>query len=176
MTARAFTLVETVATITITAVMLSICGPLVMAGVDGYAKAAARAELSASTSAAIARIARQVRDTPLRSAAASASPAIDSVTSSSITWSSGASVRLNAGSLLFRPATGAAEKQLLPDVSSVSIRAFDESNSALAATLSGSACDPIRRIELAVTTSRAGTSETLRTTVALRALAAGAAP
>ena len=62
---------------------------------------------------------------------------------------------------------------LLEDVSSFSIQAYDEDNAALAATLTGAACDPIRRIELDLTLQRTGVSTSLRTKLFVRSTMSG---
>ena len=70
---------------------------------------------------------------------------------------------------------GAAAQVLLQDVASFSVQAFDESNNALPATLSGSGCDAIRRLQITITLQRHGVSHTLRTKLFLRALMEGGA-
>ena len=69
---------------------------------------------------------------------------------------------------------GGAAAVLLSDVSSLAVQTYDESNAALAASLSGAACDDIRRVAVAITIERSGVTETLRTKLFLRCTMAGA--
>jgi len=63
---------------------------------------------------------------------------------------------------------------LIGDVTAFTVQTYNESNTALSATLSGAACDPIRRIMVTITTQRAGVTQTLRTKLFVRSTMEGA--
>lgn len=171
--ARAFTLVEAIATITIVAVVMTASSRIVLTATDGYASAVTRAELSNAASAALERITTELRNIPLRPSTDPAEPHIDAVTATSITWSDSSSLTLTGASLQFTSA--GVTSTLLNDVSVFTIQTYDESGAALATLLSGPACSAVRRIQLTLTLSKDGLSETLRTRVFLRCMVAGAA-
>jgi prepilin-type N-terminal cleavage/methylation domain-containing protein len=172
--ARGFTLVEAVATMTILAVVSVAASRIIFTAADNYAGSAVRSELSASASAAMERIAFELRRIPSRDGAPGV-PRIDSVTPAAIAWG-GNSTLAHTGTALTLMIDGGAPRTLLGDVQAFSIACFDSSNQPLAANLSGSACDAVRRIELTLTLSRAGASETLRTRVFPRSAAGGGQP
>lgn len=170
-----FTLIEAVTTMTIVAVLVAISAPIVASSVDGYAAAATRGELAVAQSAALERIACEVRDIPLRSGVSTAAPAIESVGPGSITWSTNSSLS-QVGTTLRLTLGGSTPRTLLTDVESFAIQAFDEDNASLGGSLSGDSCDAIRRLSFTVTTARGGVSETMRTRCFLRCTMSGAAP
>ncbi len=171
---RAFTLIEAVATITIIAIIAGASSRLILSGADGYAAAATRAELANAASAAMERLTLELREIPLRPATSPAEPYLDAVTASSIAWRGDAGIDLSGTTLRFT-ADGVA-RTLATDVSAFSVQCYDQSNSPLATSLSGDACDPVRRVEVTLTLTRNGVSETLRTRVFLRCMIAGASP
>ena len=69
---------------------------------------------------------------------------------------------------------GAAAGVLLSDVVAFAVSTYDEDDTALAASLSGASCDPIRRVFVTATLSRDGTSETLAGRVFIRSTMSGA--
>lgn len=168
---RAFTLVEAVATITIIAIIAGASSRLIFAGADGYASAATRAELANAASAAMERIALELREVAARPASSPVEPHLDSVTASSISWEGGVSLALSGSEVILT--TGGVGRTLVADVGSFAIQCFDESGTPLASTLSGDACDAVRRIQITLTLTRSGVSETLRTRVFLRCMIAG---
>lgn len=172
--ARGFTLVEAVATMTVLAVVSVAASRIIFAAADSYADSAVRSELSASASAAMERMALELRGVPSRDAAPG-TPWIDSVTASSIGWG-GSSTLARSGSELVLATDGGAARILLGDVQAFSITCFDANGQPLAAVLSGAACDAVRRIEIAVTVGRSGASETIRTRVFVRCASTEAAP
>lgn len=171
-TLRGFTLIESIAAIVVLAVLGSITSLLILAAVDGYSDAATSAQLHGEASIALDRAVRELRKIELDSAAAGVAPNISSVTATSIAWEPNSSLSLSGAQLLFVD-NGAAAAVLLADVSALSIATYDESNTALAASLTGDQCDPIRRVALDVTLQRHGVSETLRTKVFIRSTLSG---
>jgi prepilin-type N-terminal cleavage/methylation domain-containing protein len=172
---RGFTLVESIAAITILAAVASVASGILWAAVDAYSKGATAAVLHNEGSLAMERIIREFHNIPKKTGGATVAPEISSVTATSITWNTNYSLSLS-GSQLTLTVGGGTARVLLNDVSSVTIQTYNESNAALAASLSGAACDPIRRISVQFTHARTGVSETLRTRLFLRCTMAGAVP
>lgn len=176
-TRRAFTLIETIATIVVLAVLGSSASMILLTSTDGYIDAASQGQLSAEASVSLDRIVRELRSIPLDSPAGGLAPDIDTVTVNSITWKDGdgdaCSLTLS-GTDLMLAVDGQAAAVLQGDVATLSVATFDESNAALAGSLSGATCDAIRRIELTMTLQRSGVAETLRTRLFLRCTMVGA--
>ena len=169
---RGFTLVEAIATIIVLAIIGSIASLIILSAVGGYTDAAVTAQLHIEASTAMDRIVRELRKVPLDSGAAGIAPDINVVTSTSITWGANGEVSLS-GNTLQITTSGPPLGDLLDDVNSFSIQTYDEDNAALAANLTGAACDPIRRIELDLTLQRNGQSASLRTKLFVRSTMSG---
>ncbi len=172
--ARGFTLVEAVATMSIIAVVSVVASRSIFAAADAYASAATRAELSGSLSAALDRLSTDLRAIPFRPETSPTEPFLDSLTPTSIAWSNGTGFSLSGTDLLYT--SGGASSILLENVSSLSLQAFDAGNSELGENLSGNGCDAVRRVQITISATRFGVTETLRTRVFLRCMMAGAAP
>jgi prepilin-type N-terminal cleavage/methylation domain-containing protein len=168
-----FTLVESVTTIVILGVLGSAASFLIVNAADNYSEAAMVAQLHDEASAALDRIIRELRNIEYDDAATGDAPNIDSVTATSITWNTDWSLSLSGDQILFTENGGTAAP-LLDDVSALAIQTYDESNTALGASLSGASCDPIRRIQVSLTVTRSGQSTSLRTRVFIRSLMSGA--
>lgn len=171
-TRRAFTLVELVAAMTVIATLGSIVSLLITTSVGGYSRASLTAQLNAETGIALDRIDQLLRFIPMSGAG---SPDISSVTATSITWNTNYTLSLSGTQLMLSEA-GGASSVLLNDVSAFSIAAFDQSNTAMAASLSGSACSGIRRLQVSITQTRSGVTESLRTRIFIRSMMSGVSP
>ncbi len=166
----AFTLVETIATMVILAVVMTASAQLISVAADGYADTAERSRLQADLSVAMDRIVRELQQMPQGSTGGT--PSITSLTATSVAWDSTSSIVLLNGTLrLTTPET--TWTPLIENVSAFSLTAYDQSNAQLGASLSGSSCQPIRRIAITLSVTHAGVTETLRTKVFLRCCAAG---
>jgi hypothetical protein len=71
---------------------------------------------------------------------------------------------------------GASTFVLLSNVTAFSVQAYDQSNIALAASLASGATAAVRRLEITITVSRSGQSESLRSRFFLRCTVEGGAP
>jgi len=170
---RAFTLIEAVATIVVLAVLGSLASTIIVEATDGYFSGQVHAQLHTEASIGMDRIVRELRNIPLDEDAPDIAPDIDAVTNTSITWQTNNSLSLN-GTDLELVNDGAASRVLLSNVSAFSIQTYDESNNALNQPLQATQCDPIRRVQISVTLTRHGESETLRAKIFLRSTMAGA--
>ncbi|MFN9973951.1 MAG: type II secretion system protein [Phycisphaerae bacterium] len=171
---RAFSLVEVIATMVIVGFLGVVIASMVRHAVDGYSGAAVRAELLNNASAALERLVTGVRDIPLRASITPAEPWITSITANSISVVGNHGISLSGTNLQLIVAGVATT--LVGDVSDFQVRAFDQSNAAMATALSGDECDPVRRLQFTLTLSRNGVSETVRTRVFLRCMMSGATP
>lgn len=170
---RGFTLIEAVATIVILSIIGSLASTIIVTAVDGYVAAATTAQLHTEASTAMDRIVRELRRVGLDNSANGVAPDIDSVSPTSVTWGGGNQLRLT-GTKLRLAIAGPQLHELLDDVAALTIQTYDEDNVALGANLTGSACDPIRRIEIDLTLQRNGVSSSLRTKLFIRSTMSGA--
>jgi len=168
---RAFTLIELIATMAVVGALGSIAASILIASIGGLMGATTSAQLHTELSIALDRIDRELRNIPVDGTASDIAPDIDSLTAASITWSTSNQISL-AGSQL-NLTLGGTSAVLLDDVTAFSVKAFNESNTQMGASLSGAACDDIRRLLIEITVSREGVTERLRTKIYLRCTMAG---
>lgn len=168
---RGFTLIEVITAIVILGVLGSVASVILSSAVKSYDSAATQAQLQTELSIGMDRIDGELRAVALKSG--SVAPNITSVTGSSIAWNSNYSLSVSGTNLMFTD-NGAAAAILLSNVTAFSVQACDESNTALAATLSGSACDAIRRIQIQITMQRNSVTESLRDKIFLHCMVEGA--
>lgn len=166
---RGFTLIEVIVTISILGALGSVGSMLVMTSVGGFTASATGAQLHAEASISLDRIDRELRNIPRNDAAINPSPDISNVTANSITWQTDWSLVLSGTNLMFTEDGGTAHV-LLSNVEEFSVVAFDESNAAMSNTLSGAACENIRRLRVTIGLRRSGILQTLRTKVFLRCM------
>jgi len=163
-----FTLIELVATMVILAALSSVGAGILITATDGYTNASLTAQLHNEASIAMDRMVREVRSIGLDTGAGGSAPDIDTVTATSLAWGGNSSFSLSGTNIMLTKNGGTA-RVLLKDVSSFSVQAYDEADNTMAASLSGTGCDTIRRLSLSVTLTRNGVSHTLRTKLFLRA-------
>lgn len=165
---RGFTLIEMIATIVILAAIGTVASNILLTASDGYLNACAGSQLTSELSMAMDRIVREFRQIDLDDdAAADIGPDINNLTPASITWHTNYSLTWT-GSTLELVENGGAAETMLTDVKGFSITAYDEDNSALAATITGDNCDDIRRLSVTITMQRYGVQSKLRSKVFIR--------
>ncbi len=165
--ARGFTLVELVATIAILAAVSVVTSGIVMQASDGYIEVKATSQLHTEMSIALDRALREIRAIALDTGATGVAPDIDSEAKTSIYWEGDSSL-VKSGSDLVLTIDNDGGNVLLTDVTTLDVRVYNENNTALGAGLSGTGCDPIRRVGLTITAQRHGVSHTVRGKVFLR--------
>jgi len=166
---RGFTLVEAIATMAILAVVSLSASRIIFAASDAYATDATRSQLTLDLSAAMERIASELRAVPSRESAPG-TPWIDAVSVNAITYGDGSELEYLEETLTLLSGDGPA-CILLKNVASFSLACFDEAGQAIALPVTGAGCNSIRRIQVTVSCTRHGVTETLRTRVFLRCAA-----
>lgn len=170
---RGFSLVEAIAAMVVIALVAGLAAPVLLRGAEAYTGTAVRSQLHADLASAMDRLDRALRETEIN--AGGDGPNVSEVTPASIAWSTpggAATLSLSGGDLRFA-APGEAPTTILSGVTGLTVRCFDESNSELAGTLSGSATAAVRRVEVSVSAERQGMSESLRLRVFLRCMMRG---
>lgn len=169
---RAFTVVELIAAVSVIAVLGVMASSLIVRTSTINNDTSQQSQLHTELATAMERVDRTLRQ--IRNRTGATDPSIQRLAPTSIAFNGGSSLTLTGGDLRLDDGSGVVT--ILSGVTGVNIQAFDASNAPMAVTLSGSACDPIRRLAVTVTAARAGLSDTLRTKVYLRSTLAGAAP
>jgi prepilin-type N-terminal cleavage/methylation domain-containing protein len=173
---RGFTLVEAMASVVVLGVLASIASYLIVDSVDKCMDAMTAAQLHSELSVALDRAERELRKIDLDAGAGGIAPDITSVTSTLIQWEdtgndayevsqSGSTVRLKVD--------GGTLATLLTDVTAFTVAVYNESNASIGLPLAGAGCDPIRRIQVDVTVTRNGVSESLRAKAFIRSTMEG---
>ncbi len=168
---RAFTLVELVATMTIISAASAVTATVISSSARSYADSARSATMHAVGTAALERITNELKACPLDPAAPVPSPRITRVRRNAIDWANGYSLSLVARELRLTTPSQPAQA-IAQDVSAFSIRTYDHENRPLATNLNAVNARAIRRIEITLTITSGRSTETLRTRIAPRALAA----
>ena len=177
-----FTLMESIATIVILAILGSIASFLVVDAVDGYVSASGSAQLHAEASLAMDRIMRELRKIELdpdHVPPPDVAPHIDAVTANSINWweegvgAHSLSWSATAGDPLMLAIDGAAAIILIDDITGFTVSTFDAANLALPAVPSAAERETIRRIAVVLTIQRSGITESVQTKVFIRSTMSG---
>ena len=172
----AFTLIELIATMVVLAIIGGVSSSIILHNADGYLQASTTSQLHHELSVAMDRIVREVRRIDRDPAVTTIAPHIDAVTDTSISWrdADGDAFSLSlAGGVLRLAADGGPPRVLLEDVVTLTIRTVDDDAALLPASLSGSGCDAIRRVEVSITLARSGISESLTARAFIRSTASG---
>jgi hypothetical protein len=159
--------VELVATIAILAAVSLVSSGIIMQASDGYVEAKATSQLHTEMSIAMDRALREIRAIALDTGASGVAPNIDSTTKTSLVWEGDSSLTMSGDNLVLTIDNDGGHV-LLTDVTDLTIRTYDESNTQLGAGLSGTGCDAIRRVSVSITVQRHGVTHTLRGRVFLR--------
>jgi len=173
---RGFTLVEVIASITVLAIISAVVFSLLGNTTDAYFAASTRTRLHTELSVALDRIYNEISQIPPDFDQAQIAPDITSLNAQRMTWldSAGNACELElSGTNLSLASNGDSTAVLLKAVSSFQITAYDEENQALAGSLTGAACDAIRRVVVSIATEDRGVIEKLRTKVFIRSTRLG---
>jgi prepilin-type N-terminal cleavage/methylation domain-containing protein len=175
---RAFTLVEVICTISILAVVGVLASRLVFTGSDQYLAAASRSAIGAELASAMERIATEVRQIPAKAGVSPTEANLGAISANSLAWTDAGSVSrvLALSGTNLTITEGADTFVLLSNVTAFGVQAYDQSNTALPAALASGATAAVRRLEISITVSRSGQSESLRSRFFLRCTVEGGAP
>ena len=164
---RGFTIIEAIATMTVLAAIGSVTSVIIHTTMDSYTAGSVSAQLHSELSITMDRIMRALRKIPRDSGASGTAPNIDSVSATSITWDTDYTLGLSGTNVIYTE-DGGTPTVLQSNVTAFGIQAYNESNTAMAATLSGTNCDPIRRLLITITVQRNGVTESLRAKLFVR--------
>lgn len=172
---RGFTLIEAITTIVIIAIVSTISTSLVRTAMGVYENAATRAELSDRLSIAMDRITTELRTMDQTGSVGSNQPNITALTATSITFVASGATRTIAlsGTNLELSGSLASNIVLAPEVSDFSLLGYDNVNAALPASPTPAQIATLRRLQVSISATRNGVTETLRTKLFIRELAAG---
>lgn len=170
---RAFTLIESIATITIVGTLAAVVSGIVFSATQAFTDSALRLQLHAELSAAMDRVQRELQGIALDTGSGNGAPLITSISPTAINYGSGRSIALSGTNLVLND-NGVDSANLLTNVSAFNIQALGNTGAALAANLSGAQIASVQRLEVTITVQRNGISETLRTRVFPRGIMAGA--
>lgn len=167
---RGFTLIETIAAITVLSFIALITSSVLWTAIQATTRGGIEADLQNSISIATEQVVRHLRNIPKQTGIAA--PDISEVKPTAITWSGNTTLSLSGTNLQISIA-GGATRTVLRDVRSFELQAYDESNNALSTRLSGLDCLPIRRISIRIEARRGDGIEIVRTKVFIRSLMSG---
>jgi prepilin-type N-terminal cleavage/methylation domain-containing protein len=171
---RGFSLVEAVTAMAVIGAVSMVASTLLFTSIQSYRDAAVRAQLQGEISTALDRITEALRTIPRDATAGVVAPQVSAVTTSSISFRGNWSLSLSGTQLLLVENGGTAHP-LLNDVTAFAVAAYDESNAAVTLPAAGAATQPVRRLQVQITTSRSTIISTMRTRVFIRSTMAGAA-
>lgn len=175
-TRAGFTLIETIASIVVIAVLGSMTGFIILNQVETYADAATQAQLHVESSVTLDRLVREFRSIDQDPTSTTLAPYITAATTTSLDWATTHELSVSGTNLMLSSDGGVTSDILATDVSALALDYFDEDNVSLLSGTSVASADlpDIRRISVSLTTTRSGVNETLRARVFLRAMMAGA--
>lgn len=170
---RGFTLVEAIATIVILGVVMAACSRLISAATASYTSAATRAELHTELASAMERVMLELRSCQT-DPGGSTTPDMLAVRSDRITWTtpSGERTLSRSGTSLVLSIDGA-NCTLAGGVTALAIQTYDDENEELDSTLDEDECQEVQRVQVTLTAQRQNITESLRSRVFLRCVAAG---
>jgi hypothetical protein len=157
---------------TIVGTLAAVISNMVFNAADAFTDSALRLQAHGDHSSAMDRVQRELQGIPLDTGAAQPAPLIASISPGSISFGSGRSLTLSGTNLVFHDGTASAT--LLTDVSAFTVRGLSSTGAALATTLAPADMPGVQRLEVTITVTRNGVSETLRTRVFPRGILSGA--
>lgn len=176
---RAFTLVETIATIAILGIVSLAVSRLIYTATDAYAQIGTRADMAGQMSLAMDRVVIELRRIDSTTVSTVIAPHVTACTSSQIDFVSGGSsftLAYNSGTrnLAFLGAAGVTST-LMPNVSSFTITPLNSVGAAIATPVSAANLPLIRSIRIDMTCSNTtlNITESLRTQVYIRSMMVG---
>lgn len=159
----AFTLIEMIAVLTLTAAIAGVTAPILLSASGAFTDANARRDRTEAASMALERVVRTLREMPDRGQNEPGVPAIAGVSGSSITMDDGTAFSLN-GEILSMTVAGVQPARLCTGVEAFELTFFGSDGSALDPSAAGTPA-LVRMIEIRL--ARTGAIE-LRTRVLLR--------
>ena len=172
---RAFTLVEVISTLTVMAIIGGIASRIAFQSFAAMNDASIRFGLHDQLAAAMERIAIELRTISVQPGSNPVAPDINGATTNSLSFNAGSSPRTLAqdGSVLRLTGQAGVDTPLATSISSFVVQCYNGANAPLPSAPSPGQLAAVRRIQITLVASSGGVSETLRTKVFIRSMAAG---
>ena len=168
---RAFTLIETIAAMVVLSIIASSAALLVGRIGVSFRDRSVHDQLHLEVSVALDRIVREVREITASDNGSGVVPDITAAGSTELQWGTGRLIDLT-GTQLRINVDGTNTDLLTGNVSALALDFLDEAGSSLllSGVVSGGNLANIQRVQVSLTVTRSGISETLHTLIFLRAL------
>ena len=173
--ARAFTLVEVITTIVLMSIIGGVASRILFQAFGALDSAATRTDMHNQLASAMERVCSELHTVAITPLSSPATPHITACTASSLTFSNGSASRTIAlsGSTLLITGDAAANSVIATDISALTFQTYNDSNAALPAAPSAAQIATSRRLQITITATRNGMTETLRTKVYFRSMSLG---
>lgn len=172
---RAFTLVEVITTMVVVTLISGAASRILFQAFAALNDASTRGELHNQLASAMERITSELHTIAIKPASSPATPDITACVAGSVSFNNPTTARTIAlsGSTLQVSGVARANSIIATGVTAFTIQTYDGSNVALPASPSAAQIATIRRVQITITASSAGVTETLRTKVYVRCMALG---
>lgn len=173
--ARGFTLVEVITTLVIMSIIAGIASRILFQAFGALNSSSTRIDIHNQLASAMERICTELHTVGITPSSSPATPYITACTASSITFSNGTSSRTIALSGSNLQVTGDAKSNSIvaTNMTALTIQTYDGSNAALPASPSAGQIATIRRIQITITATNGGLTETLRSKMYIRSMSLG---
>ncbi len=169
---RAFTLIEVITAMMILAVIAGAASLILGQLAVTYRDRALQGQLHVEASITLDRIAREIRDIEsVQNQSGEYVPDISVATSASVVWESGHAIAFSGSTLTYSPGP-ASSPVLATDVLAFELVFQDENGSSLmsGSSVPSESLEDIRRVAIAVTIARSGSSDSLHTLIFIRSM------
>jgi prepilin-type N-terminal cleavage/methylation domain-containing protein len=172
---RAFTLVEVICTIVVISLVAGATSRILFQAFGALNDSSTRSDLHDQLASAMERITSELHTISIKPSSSPATPDITACTAASIAFNNPTAARTIGitGSTILVSGSAKASSIIATGVSAFIIQGYDESDAALPASPSVAQIATIRRIQITITATSNGVTETLRTKVYVRCMALG---
>ncbi len=172
---RAFTLVEVITTLVVMSLISGAASRILFQAFSALNDASTRCDMHDQVGSAMERVTSELHTIAIKAASSPATPDITACTATSISFNNTTTTRTISltGSTLLVSGSAKSNSIIATNVSAFTIQTYDGSNTALAASPSAAQIATIRRIQITITATTNGVSDTLRTKVYVRCMSLG---
>lgn len=172
---RGFTLVEVITTLVIMSIIAGIASRILFQAFGALNSSSTRIDMHNQLASAMERICTELHTVGITPSSSPATPYITACTATSLTFSNGTSSRTIAlsGSNVQVSGDAKANSIVATNVTTLTFQTYDGSNTALPASPSAGQIATIRRVQITITATTGGLTETLRTKMYVRSMSLG---